>query len=309
MKLSKQKYFKLTVQIIIIGLAAWVLGPQIKELINNRQVIKTLSIGWLILGLLTFLTSYIFSALVYQFLSPKKLSLKNNTFVQLATAFTNRLLPSGIGGISTNSLFLIRSGYKRPAAVSLALANNLVGFMAFCLVLILSGTLSPRFLADIFEDLSEYYLWILGGLAAIALLSLFYTKVRQALKNNIRQSVDVLSGIVGAPHRFVLALLSSSFITICYSGALYCCLRAAGISLPINELMLVFAASAVAVTVSPTPNGLGAAEVSTLAALERLSIASSPALAAVIAFRLISFWIPILPGYIFFRYAVAKRIV
>jgi undecaprenyl-diphosphatase len=309
MKLSKKKYLKLIVQVIILGLAAWVLLPQVKELVNNRQVIKTLSISWLLIGLLVFFISYFFSALVYQFLSPKKLQLKKNIFVQLATAFTNRLLPSGIGGISTNSLFLIRSGYKRPAAVSLALANSLIGFLAFCLVLIVSGALSPEFLSDFFEDLSSYYIWILAGAVIVSLLSLLYPKIRNALKDNIRQSVSVLRGIVGAPHRFILALLSSSLITVCYSGALYCCLRAAGIMLPVNELMLVFSASAIAVTISPTPNGLGAAEVSVLAALEKLSIASSPALAAVIAFRLISFWIPILPGYIFFRYAVAKRIV
>ena len=309
MKLSKKKYLKLIIQIIILALAAWVLLPQIKELVNNRQVIKTLSVYWLVLGLLVFFASYFFSALVYQFLSPKKLPLKKNMFVQLATAFTNRLLPSGIGGISTNSLFLIRSGYKRPAAVSLALANNLVGFMAFILVIIISGALSPQFLSDFFEDLSSYYLWALLVIAIAFLLSLLYPKIRKALKDNIRQSVGVLSGIIGAPHRFVLALLSSSLITVCYSAALYCCLRAAGIILPVNELMLVFAASAIAVTVSPTPNGLGAAEVSTLAALEKLSVASSPALAAVIAFRLISFWIPILPGYIFFRFCVAKRII
>ncbi|MEK7472189.1 MAG: flippase-like domain-containing protein, partial [Patescibacteria group bacterium] len=74
-------------------------------------------------------------------------------------------------------------------------------------------------------------------------------------------------------------------------------------------LMLVFLASAIATSASPTPGGLGAAEVSMMLALDKLSIAGPPALAGVIAFRLITYWLPILPGYLFFRIVGAKRYI
>lgn len=310
MKFINRRYLKLLAQVIVIGLALWILAPQVSELAGNRQTILNLDLRWLIAGLVIFLSSNIFAAFVYQYLSVIKLSLKKNIQVQLATGFTNRLLPSGIGGISTNSLFLIRSGYKRPAAVSLALANNLIGFIAFSLVLILSGALAPSSLSETFNNLSAVYLWVPGGIVVVALITTTLSiKFRRLIQNNLRLAFSVLKSTLARPLHLILALLASSGITLCFAGALYCCLRSAGIVLEPSELMLVLLASVVATSASPTPGGLGAAEVSMLLALERLSVASSPALAGVIAFKLITYWLPILPGYIFFRLVGTRRII
>ena len=310
MKLTNQKYLKLIAQVIIIGLALWILAPQVSELVRNRQTISSLSLGWLVAGLAIFLLSNIFAAYVYQYLSPKKLSFKKNVQVQLATGFTNRLLPAGIGGISTNSLFLMRAGYKRPQAVSIALANNLVGFLAFGLVLVASGALLPSSLSSIFSDTSPIYLWATAGVVIVALaVTMFSEKFRELIQKNLVLGISVLKDTLARPLHLILALLSSAGIAFCFVGALYCCLRGAGIVLSPNELMLVFLASAIATSASPTPGGLGAAEVSMMLALDKLSIAGPPALAGVIAFRLITYWLPILPGYLFFRIVGAKRYI
>lgn len=310
MKLMNRKFLKLVAQIVIIGLALWILAPQVSELARNRQTIRGLSLGWLVTGFAIFLSSNIFSAYVYQYLSAKKLSFKKNLQVQLATGFTNRLLPAGIGGISTNSLFLMRTGYKRPQAVSIALANNLVGFLAFGLVLVASGALLPSSLSNLFNDTSPVYLWVTAGVIIVALaVTVLSEKFRDLIQKNLLLGFSVLKDTMARPLHLGLALLSSAGITLCFAGALYCCLRGAGIVLSPSELMLVFSASAIATSASPTPGGLGAAEVSMLLALEKLSVVSSPALAAVLAFRLITFWLPILPGYIFFRIAGTKRYI
>ncbi len=310
MKSNNRKYLKLIAQAIILGVALWILIPQVSELANNRQTIRDLYLGWLVAGLAIFLSSNVLAALVYQYLSVKKLSLRKNVQVQLATGFTNRLLPSGIGGISTNSLFLIRSGYKRPTAVSLALANNLIGFLAFSLVLVISGALAPSSISEMFSNISGVYLWVAGSMVVIILVaSIISLKLRNLIRKNILLGFNVLRDTLARPLHLILALLTSSGITLCFAGALYCCLRSAGIILQPSELMLVFLASAVATSASPTPGGLGAAEVSMLLALEKLSVAGSPALAGVIAFRIISYWLPILPGYIFFRFVGSRRII
>lgn len=310
MKQISRRYIKFLAQIIVVGLALWILAPQVSELITNRQTVRNLSIGWLAAGLAIFLLSNVFAAYVYKFLSARKLSLKKNIQVQLATGFTNRLLPGGIGGISTNSLFLIRSGYKRPAAVSLALANNLVGFIAFGLVLILSGALAPSSLSNFLSDLSPVYFWVIAGSVTFAIIiTLLSEKLREVVQKNLFFGLNVLRDTLKRPLHLIFALIASSGITLCFAGALYCCLRSAGIILSPSELMLVFSASAVATSASPTPGGLGAAEVSMLLALEELSIVGPSALAGVIAFRLITFWLPILPGYLFFRIAGTKHYI
>ncbi|MEK7471741.1 MAG: lysylphosphatidylglycerol synthase domain-containing protein, partial [Patescibacteria group bacterium] len=237
MKLTNQKYLKLIAQVIIIGLALWILAPQVSELVRNRQTISSLSLGWLVAGLAIFLLSNIFAAYVYQYLSPKKLSFKKNVQVQLATGFTNRLLPAGIGGISTNSLFLMRAGYKRPQAVSIALANNLVGFLAFGLVLVASGALLPSSLSSIFSDTSPIYLWATAGVVIVALVvTMLSEKLRELIQKNLLLGISVLKDTLARPLHLILALLSSAGIAFCFVGALYCCLRGAGIVLSPNEL-------------------------------------------------------------------------
>lgn len=310
MNISNRKFLRLIAQLVILGLALWILAPQVSELVQNRQTVRDLSLGWLFVGLCLFLISNIFAAQVYKYLSVKKLPFKKNVQVQFATGFTNRLLPAGIGGVSTNSLFLMRAGYKRPGAVSIALANNLVGFIAFGLVLIASGALLPSSLSNIFNDTSPCFFWLVTGLVVLALLAtMFFEKFRGFIQKNLLLGLSVLRDTLARPLHLVLALLYSTGITLCFAGALYCCLRGAGIILSPNEIMLVFSASAIATSASPTPGGLGAAEVSMMVALEKLSVIGPPALAGVIAFRLVTYWLPILPGYIFFRIAGSKRYI
>jgi uncharacterized protein (TIRG00374 family) len=52
---------------------------------------------------------------------------------------------------------------------------------------------------------------------------------------------------------------------------------------------------------SPTPGGLGAVEAALVAGLTALGAPAGPAIAAVLMFRLATFWLPIAPGWFAFR--------
>ena len=54
--------------------------------------------------------------------------------------------------------------------------------------------------------------------------------------------------------------------------------------------------SAVA-AIAPTPGGIGAVEATLIAGLTSSGMAGTTAVAAVILFRLATFWIPLLPGW------------
>ena len=51
---------------------------------------------------------------------------------------------------------------------------------------------------------------------------------------------------------------------------------------------------------------VGAVEAALIAGFASLGIASGPAVAGVLSFRLLTFWLPIIPGYLAFR-SLAKR--
>ena len=48
----------------------------------------------------------------------------------------------------------------------------------------------------------------------------------------------------------------------------------------------------------PTPGGLGAVEAALTAGVSTLGVGATTAVTAVLVFRIVSFWLPILPGWV-----------
>jgi uncharacterized protein (TIRG00374 family) len=93
----------------------------------------------------------------------------------------------------------------------------------------------------------------------------------------------------------------SAGVTLTYALTLACCLAAFGAHLPLASTVAVYLAGAAVASVSPTPGGLGAMEAALVAGLTAVGAAAGPAVAGVLAFRLLTFWLPILPGWLAYR--------
>ncbi len=72
------------------------------------------------------------------------------------------------------------------------------------------------------------------------------------------------------------------------------------------DVTTVYPGGSAVASASPTPGKVGAVEAAPIAGLTRVGIATGPAVAGVLAFRLASFWLPIIPGYLAFR-SLTKR--
>ena len=55
--------------------------------------------------------------------------------VQVASAFTNRLAPAGLGGMATNIRYLERAGAERPEAITAVGVNSVAGFIVHVIAL------------------------------------------------------------------------------------------------------------------------------------------------------------------------------
>jgi undecaprenyl-diphosphatase len=79
-------------------------------------------------------------------------------------------------------------------------------------------------------------------------------------------------------------------------------MRAFGGDLPFATLGAVYLTGAAIATAAPTPGGLGALEAAVIAGLVAAGVDKEVAVPAVFLFRLVTFWLPILPGYVCFRW-------
>ena len=222
---------------------------------------------------------------------------------ELATAFTFRRFT--------------RQGADAPLAGWSLLAGGVVSTAAGALVVVGGGLASGNGLVTGFA--------VPGGvLAVIALLALGAAASRPQLRHAlerpatwalrqgsrlVRRPAQDASAIIGdwTERLGSLRLAPSGWMTVTGLGlvnwladaiVLVVSIRAAGGAVPWHDLLLVYGAGVAAQSLNITPGGLGVAEGALSLALVATGLRASQALAAVLLYRLASFWLVALAGWL-----------
>ena len=315
MRLPKKSKFSLNnrkIQIAIIALALVILFPQIIRLINGDYSFKNVEWSIFSTGVVVYLFTYLFAAFVYVCLVPKRLILKRTLLVQVASGFANKITPAGLGNMGLNTLYLWRSvKLSKTNAATIATANNLLGFIGYNTMfwlLIFIGLASA-------ESAPPLTGFVIASLAVGTAVSITYLIIRllpsrhHQFKKAVKAAWKSLASMIKNPFRLLGGLTASMGITICSISTFALVTQAVGLGLDLSVIILAFTAGVAAIAISPTPNGLGATEIAMTFVLTNSGVSQEQALSAVLLFRIISFWMPLIPGYIAFRYISAKNYV
>lgn len=308
-KINK-KILRRLIEVLIVLLALAILLPQARELTNNTEALKNIFSPWVLLAAVTYTSTMFLAAASYIFLSKRSLPFIKTIAVQIANGFTNRILPSGSGAITTNTLFLKKSGHDLPEALTISLLNNIFGFISFIVIMFLLGAFQKDLIDSLIPNIDKKYL--LGGVAIIFILLMISLKskyFRLKISNAYRDFSNALIEVASNPINSLMSLLANCGITIIHVICLALCIISTGNSLPTEMIALVFASAITAVTVSPTPNGLGVAELAMSLSLQSFGISIEQSLVIVISYRLITYWLPIIPGYMAYRLIRFKNII
>jgi undecaprenyl-diphosphatase len=87
------------------------------------------------------------------------------------------------------------------------------------------------------------------------------------------------------------------------------CLAAFDPHFPWLEVLVVFVVGQTLGHIAPTPGGLGAVEALLVAGMIAVGVAPAPAVAATLVSRLLTYWLPVLPGIGMFRYLQHRGVV
>jgi undecaprenyl-diphosphatase len=244
--------------------------------------------------------SYVAAAGNYCILAFRPLAYGRTLLIQLAGMFVNRLLPAGIGSISVNYLNLRQSRHNGAQAASVVAANNGLGIIGNSLLLVL-------LLIPLHDRLPPMQLGHIGDLKLIVpviivvaaiLWAVFYTRYRKQLLRNLESFGHQLLAYRHRRRRLFFGLLCSIGLTMSNVLSLWFCILAMHISLPFIAVLIVFSFGMVLGAATPTPGGLGGVEAGLVAGLVAYHVDSAPALAAVLVYRLISYWLPLIAGAI-----------
>jgi uncharacterized membrane protein YbhN (UPF0104 family) len=153
----------------------------------------------------------------------------------------------------------------------------------------------------------QWVLYTLVGLAVLVVVlglllvlpvgrQLLLARVRPMLGRIGPQIVDVLS----SPRRLALGLGGAALLSLANIAALDAAIRAFGGHVPFTGIAVVYLAGSAIGSAAPTPGGLGAVEAALVAGLGAFGLVGAVAVSSVLLFRVLTFWLPVIPGWIAF---------
>ncbi len=275
----------------------------------NRIIDEIQDANWAWFPLVVLMSglTYVGAAIAVAGSVPNRIPSLPTLVTQLGSSFASLLAPAGIGGMALNTRFLQKAGVDGAVAVSGVGLNTVAGLAMHALMLTLfvvwagSSAFGSISLPD--PAVLLYGLAVVGVLAGIGFaIPTVRGQITGKLFPVVRRSFDGLGRTLRSPAKVGLLFGGSTLVSIGYIFALFFSIAAFGDSLGFAQVGAVYLVGAAIATVAPTPGGIGALEAALIAGLIAAGMPNTTAVPAVFLFRLTTFWLPILPGWVAFQY-------
>ena len=290
----------------LLFFAVWFLIPQFTELPRIMVQIRDADWKWAIPALVFSMLTYLGAALSLSSSVSPRLSVRATTWVTLAGSFVNRVAPAKIGAVALNLRYLQKQGFETAVAGASIGLYQLVGTLTHLTLLLVFGIIAQNSVS-ITEFLPKGTILLI--VAAVILTAIGVVvgvpKLRRMFKAVVRpQMTKVLASLkdlLRHPVRLLVMVVGSAILTLSYIGALWASIQAFGGGVPLAGIAVVFLGGASLAAAAPTPGGIGAVEAALIAGLAAIGLPTAVAVPAVFLYRLATFWVPILPGWLGFR--------
>jgi uncharacterized protein (TIRG00374 family) len=254
------------------------------------------------------IASYCCSAVALSAAAGRRLPAGRTMLVQFAAAAANRVTPGGVGGMAVNARYL-RTQELSSGAVGVALSLSAMAHIAIATVgvIALGPTITKLPIAQPLLTASINGLpVIVPVLVALPLIVwLLVRAARSRLRDDGRVSAafhdarTALSTATHQPKRLALLLAATAGVKATNLLALLAATWAFDGDIADWRIAVVYLVGVPLAEAIPTPGGIGGVDAVLIAGLARVGTSTAGAvIAAVIAFRLLTFWAPIVPGMI-----------
>jgi uncharacterized protein (TIRG00374 family) len=245
---------------------------------------------------------------------PERLPLGRTVLVQVAASFVKLVAPAAVSGVALNTRYLQRSGVRPGPAVASVGASQLMGMVTHILLLIVFGFVTGS-TGNATRDLapSRTVVIVLLALAVLSAVALTIPRVRRfvagRLKSMFSGVVPRLVDVLQSPRKILTGLGGTLLLTVGFVVCLDASIRAFGGSLPWTTVVVVFLTANAVGSAAPTPGGLGAVETALTVALTISGLTAEAATSAVLLYRLLTLWLPVLPGWAAFTFLQRKEAI
>ncbi|HKY66689.1 MAG TPA: lysylphosphatidylglycerol synthase transmembrane domain-containing protein [Acidimicrobiales bacterium] len=244
-----------------------------------------------------------------------RLALLRTTAVMFGQSFLNRFTPANAGGMAMRIRYLQLNGLDTPvAAASVGLTSAASGIVqaVFIVVFLVWGGASDRFSDFEFPDIGTILI-VVVAVGAVVSVVLYSRWGRRVVRPWVASSLHKITGDFGqlarSPGKLALLFGGAALGKLFTLTSFWLSVLAFGVDMSYPKAGALYMIANTIGSAVPTPGGVGGIEAALTAALISFGVDGGTAAGIVLFFRVLTFWLPTLPGYGFLQYTQRKGIV
>jgi undecaprenyl-diphosphatase len=286
--------------------AFYFLLPQIAQVSSSWHALQHANWAWLPVIIALSALTYVASAVALIGSVPGRVPFGPAVLTQGASSFINRVSPANVGGMALNARFLQKTGTGTPASVAAVGVNSLAGAVMHLVLIVVFFALAGHDLTQAFKLPSASKILLILAVVLAVIGVVLATRpgrrwTRKQLIPGARSAAGSLRQAAASPVKLGLLFGGSALITLAYIAGLAASVQAFGRGPGLVVIGAVYLGAAALAAAAPTPGGLGAIEAALVAGLTGVGMAPGPAVSAVLLYRLATYWLPVLPGWLCWR--------
>ncbi|MCW8381771.1 lysylphosphatidylglycerol synthase transmembrane domain-containing protein [Streptomyces justiciae] len=257
--------------------------------------------GWLLVGGVAAAATWVCAALAQQGAVVPRLPQGRLVAAQFAAGAANHLLPAGLGAGAVNLRFLMRCGLTAGRAVSALAVKGTAAAVVRAVLIVTLVAACPGMLR-----MPRPHLVVLAVLCAAAVcvtVLLAWSRCRRALATVL---ADIRAVHANPPRAAALWGGQLAFAAL-HALVLIAVTQAVALSLPPARVALLYVAASSAAALLPTPGGLGSLDAALAFALTASGATGTAAASAVLGYRLLTVWLPLIPGLVVLAVLVRRK--
>ncbi|MFF2325214.1 MULTISPECIES: lysylphosphatidylglycerol synthase domain-containing protein [unclassified Streptomyces] len=295
------------------AIAAYFLISQFTQA-DFGAVVEQAEWGWVAAAVGFSALSYVAASMSLLGFVPERVPFGKTVLAQVAGSFVKIVAPAAVGGVALNTRFLQRAGVRPGLAVASVGASQLFGLGCHILLLAAFGYLTGTEKTPSSLTPSRT---VIAGLLTVAVLVLVVTAVPFLRKFVVTRVRSLFAGVVPRmldvvqrPQKLLTGIGGMLLLTGLFVMCLDASVRAfSGPDVPrlsYASIAVVFLAGNALGSAAPTPGGMGAVEGALTLGLIAVGLPKEVAAPAVLLYRLLTLWLPVLPGWLCFNHLTRK---
>jgi uncharacterized membrane protein YbhN (UPF0104 family) len=295
----------LVVGLLLFGAAAIVSAFSSVGISTITSELSNADSGWIWAALLVSPLVQVAEAFSTIGACPRPLRLGPVIGLQFAIRFIALAVPSSAARIALNVRFFQRAGLATSPAIAVGLVDSVAGFVVQVLLLLviwLAGLASLQIsTSGLSLDISSQVIVAVVILVVVGLaVAVFVPRVRRMIAPRLAEAGEAIR-VLRSPTKVFELFAGNLVAQVILAVVLGICLRAFGQHASLAELILVNTLASLLAGVLPIPGGIGVMEAAISGGLVAVGIPESAAVAAAIAFRLVTFYLPPIWGVVAMR--------